>query len=111
MPYYACAQRHGDFNGDGIIDDADFAMFKERYHTYVEEGDTLGGSMDFDKDGYIAIIDMTTFIQLYNGYDPICDIALEKVPEPEEVPTPTNWPLIGLIVIGGIVLLRRRGKK
>ena len=116
MAWIPCSEGHGDFNGDGVIDEKDFALFREcNWKLTSEHPECI--PMDFTgpremggphvPDGRVTALDFSAFNQLYGGFDPICDIQLEPTPTG---PTSTGWNpllLLGMAVLG-LLLLRKR---
>jgi len=53
-----------DFNGDGVVDDADLNALQEAASHQATEGDPLWNPlMDQDGDGVISLVDVSQFLQ------------------------------------------------
>ena len=76
MAYAPCAKRHGDFNHDGKVDEADLAILLSYMLQRVVPTNPEMVAADFTGDGVINIYDYTIFTQILNGHCPICDVDL-----------------------------------
>lgn len=59
---------HGDFNGDGFVDDADFSPFVTAYDILSCSGGGMpqGCPADFNNDGFVDDADFLLFVASYN---------------------------------------------
>ena len=67
-----------DLNHDGVIDDADFAIFKSHFNEMAPYSSAEAAACDFDGSGKVDVSDWGWFAPHYG----------EKEPEPTPEPTP-----------------------
>ncbi len=86
----------GDFNEDGTVDSADFAIMAENFNTQVSR-DVAHSLGDFDLNTRIDLNDFLGFRKLFNSQGAVAD-----------VPEPTGMYLSMFEILGLIGFRRRR---